>query len=45
MLPIQGTLGSIPSQGTRSHMPELRPGAAKKENVSPEGPSPEGQSR
>ena len=30
MLPIQGTLGSIPSQGTRSHMPELRPGAAKK---------------
>ena len=23
------TLGSIPGQGTRSHMPKLRPGAAK----------------
>ena len=24
-----GGLGSIPSQGTRFHMPQLRPGAAK----------------
>ena len=26
--PSAGDLGSIPVQGTRSHMPQLRPGAA-----------------
>ena len=29
MLPNAGSLGSIPGQGTRSHMLQLRPGAAK----------------
>ena len=27
--PSAGCLGSIPGQGTRSHMPQLKPGAAK----------------
>ena len=27
--PNAGGQGSIPSQGTRAHMPQLRPGAAK----------------
>ena len=26
-------LNSIPGQGTRSHMPQLRPGAAKERNI------------
>ena len=29
MLPMQGGLGSIPGQGTRSHMLQLRPREAK----------------
>ena len=29
MLPVQGGLGSIPAQGTRSRMPQRIPGAAK----------------
>ena len=28
--PVSGGLGSIPGQGTRSHVPQIRPGAAKK---------------
>jgi len=28
-LPVQGGPGSIPGQGTRSHMLQVRPGAAK----------------
>ena len=27
--PRQGSLGSIPGEGTRSHVPQLRPGTAK----------------
>ena len=30
-----GGLGSIPSQRTKSHMPQLGPGAAKKKNSRP----------
>ena len=31
--PSAGGLGSIPSQGARSHRPQLRPGAAKQINI------------
>ena len=32
-IPNAGGLGSIPGQGTRSHMPQLRPYAAKQINI------------
>ena len=28
-IPNAGSLGSIPGQGTRAHMPQLRPGTTK----------------
>ena len=34
--PNAGGLGLIPSQGTRSHIPQLRPGAARKKPVGPQ---------
>ena len=41
--PNAGGSGSIPGQGTGSHVPQLRPGTAKKTNNTFHGPNPTGR--